>query len=302
MVTNFGMKVHVGEICKWLESQRDCALPKAERRRLTSFSREYKTSNQIFLSVLNRLQTRRVARQLDHSDYVVKEVLGPVDARYVIYAKTGLGTPSTDQSSGKLHIARNARVQPTASSSAIQLKKPLGERLNPAFALQRHTVPTAGVMAKQSYFVQVTIVLSSFDDRQIAHVELFFHLDRRSVLALSVRSSRNVTVPHFPSFTHFLATERIILSMTVRKRFDVSYQVEYQAGDPIKPVSPVLLINEPALIYQLLTNYLRNNGPNVTRCGFQVMVRSWVMSFLTQYSRLALNFSNQNLLFVIKKC
>ncbi|GFX47324.1 transposable element Tcb2 transposase [Trichonephila clavipes] len=65
------------------------------------------------------------------------------------------------------HIVRNARVQPTASLAAIQAQvvfkvesrfnlssndnrvrvwRPRGERLNPAFALQRHTAPTAGVM------------------------------------------------------------------------------------------------------------------------------------------------------------
>ncbi|GFV21831.1 transposable element Tcb2 transposase [Trichonephila clavipes] len=62
------------------------------------------------------------------------------------------------------HIVRNARVQPTSSSAAIQVIfsdefsfnlssddkrvhvwRPRSERLNPAFALQRHTAPTAGV-------------------------------------------------------------------------------------------------------------------------------------------------------------
>ncbi|GFV15603.1 hypothetical protein TNCV_4836291 [Trichonephila clavipes] len=37
------MKVHVREICNWLEMQRDSALHTAGRGRLTSFSVEYKT-------------------------------------------------------------------------------------------------------------------------------------------------------------------------------------------------------------------------------------------------------------------
>ncbi|GFU50640.1 transposable element Tcb2 transposase [Trichonephila clavipes] len=37
---------------------------------------------------------------------------------------------------------------PTSSDdNRVRLRKPRGERLNPAFALQRHTAPTAGVMA-----------------------------------------------------------------------------------------------------------------------------------------------------------
>ncbi|GFV98342.1 transposable element Tcb2 transposase [Trichonephila clavipes] len=65
------------------------------------------------------------------------------------------------------HIVRNARVQPTSSSTVIQAQvvfsdeskislssddnrvrvwRSRSERLNLAFALQRHTPPTAGVM------------------------------------------------------------------------------------------------------------------------------------------------------------
>ncbi|GFU87826.1 transposable element Tcb2 transposase [Trichonephila clavipes] len=47
-------------------------------------------------------------------------MLGPVDTRDVIYTKTRLRTPSTDQSSRRPPYLRNARVQPTASSAAIQ--------------------------------------------------------------------------------------------------------------------------------------------------------------------------------------
>ncbi|GFV10975.1 uncharacterized protein TNCV_4707371 [Trichonephila clavipes] len=46
-----------------------------------------------------RWSARRVARQLGHTDCVVREVLGPVDPRDAIYMKDRLRTPSTDQSS-----------------------------------------------------------------------------------------------------------------------------------------------------------------------------------------------------------
>ncbi|GFU56775.1 transposable element Tcb2 transposase [Trichonephila clavipes] len=47
-------------------------------------------------------------------------MLGPVDPRDIIFTKTRLRTPSTDQCSRSVHIVRNAREQQTASSSAIQ--------------------------------------------------------------------------------------------------------------------------------------------------------------------------------------
>ncbi|PRD26940.1 UNVERIFIED_CONTAM: hypothetical protein NCL1_36714 [Trichonephila clavipes] len=46
IVTKLGMQEHIGEICKRLEMQRDCALRIAGRGRLTSFSVECKTDNQ----------------------------------------------------------------------------------------------------------------------------------------------------------------------------------------------------------------------------------------------------------------
>ncbi|GFS87880.1 transposable element Tcb2 transposase [Trichonephila clavipes] len=97
-----------------------CALRIAGRERLTSFAMEYKTGC-----------PRQASRKEDR------------------------------------HIVGNARVQPTASSATIQSQdafsdksrfflssgdnrvrvwRPPGESLNPAFALQRHTTPPAGVM------------------------------------------------------------------------------------------------------------------------------------------------------------
>ncbi|GFU93358.1 transposable element Tcb1 transposase [Trichonephila clavipes] len=75
--------------------------------------------------------------------------------------RPGSGHPRQTSCREDRHIIRNAHVQPTASSATIQAqvapslgapvssnhtKAPPGERLDPAFALQRHTAPTAGVM------------------------------------------------------------------------------------------------------------------------------------------------------------
>ncbi|GFY07051.1 hypothetical protein TNCV_4203221 [Trichonephila clavipes] len=45
IVTKLGTEVHVGEICKWLEMQRDFALRMAGRGRLNLFPVEYKTGS-----------------------------------------------------------------------------------------------------------------------------------------------------------------------------------------------------------------------------------------------------------------
>ncbi|GFW09570.1 transposable element Tcb2 transposase [Trichonephila clavipes] len=83
--------------------------------------------------------------------------------------RPGSGRPRQTSHREDHHIVRNARVQSTASSAAIQAQNQVvfsdesrfnlssddnrvhesrrrGERLNPAFALQRHTTPTAGMM------------------------------------------------------------------------------------------------------------------------------------------------------------
>ncbi|GFW00206.1 transposable element Tcb2 transposase [Trichonephila clavipes] len=85
--------------------------------------------------------------------------------------RPGSGHPRLTSRREDCHIIRNACVQPTASSTTIQAQvapslggpvssqtirssddncvrvwRLCGEHLNPAFALQRHTTPTAGVM------------------------------------------------------------------------------------------------------------------------------------------------------------
>ncbi|GFW75262.1 transposable element Tcb2 transposase [Trichonephila clavipes] len=131
---------------------------------------------------------RRVARQLGHSDCVVRRCRDPWIQEMSFTRRPGSGHPRQTSRREDHFIARNAHVQPSASSAAIQAQVapslgapvsfwtirrrlpeghlgsdesrfnlssdgirvhvlgPRGERLNPTFALERHTAPTAGVM------------------------------------------------------------------------------------------------------------------------------------------------------------
>ncbi|GFX82882.1 transposable element Tcb2 transposase [Trichonephila clavipes] len=160
--------------------QRDCALRIASRGHLTSSSVEYKTGSQSLFECAESF-TKRVARQLGRSDCVVRRCWDQWIRDMSFTRRAGSGHPrQTSRREGR-HIVRNARAQPTASSAAVQAQvvpslgapvssrtirrrlaeghlgsrsddnrvrvwRPRGERLNPAFALQRHTTPTAGVM------------------------------------------------------------------------------------------------------------------------------------------------------------
>ncbi|GFS93798.1 hypothetical protein TNCV_5052751 [Trichonephila clavipes] len=68
--------------------QRDCALCKAVRGCLTSFSVKYNTGNQSLFECVESFTKK---------DLSCEEVFGSVDPRDVIYTKTRLRTPSTDQ-------------------------------------------------------------------------------------------------------------------------------------------------------------------------------------------------------------
>ncbi|GFX64031.1 uncharacterized protein TNCV_1791521 [Trichonephila clavipes] len=126
---------------------------------------------------------RQVARELDRSDCVVRGVLGPVDPTDIIYTKTRRRTPTTEQPSkrpaheykmheysscfigmsswhsgavhnetglqrngARLSLAMNLDLISAVMTIHVRVWRPIGERLNPVFALQRHTPPTAGVM------------------------------------------------------------------------------------------------------------------------------------------------------------
>ncbi|GFV69169.1 transposable element Tcb2 transposase [Trichonephila clavipes] len=98
---------------------------------------------------------RKVARQFGRSDCVVASV----DPRDVIYIKTGLRTPSTDQSSrrsshhwtatkwNQIVYSDEYRFNLSSDATPVRVWSPRGERLNPAFALQQRTAPTSDVMA-----------------------------------------------------------------------------------------------------------------------------------------------------------
>ncbi|GFX13592.1 uncharacterized protein TNCV_3136651 [Trichonephila clavipes] len=121
---------------------------------------------------------RRVARQLGRSDCVVRKCWDQDDPRAIIYTKTRLRTPSTDQSSRRpphrkkctrtanCFIGRHpgtgstfirgpcvfsnhtnrTRYNLNSDDNRVRVWRPRGERLNPAFSSHRHIAPTAGVM------------------------------------------------------------------------------------------------------------------------------------------------------------
>ncbi|GFX99296.1 transposable element Tcb2 transposase [Trichonephila clavipes] len=141
--------------------QRDCDLRIAGRGRLTSFSVEYKKGNQSFYECAESFTEEELSSSIGPLLLCCEEVLGPVNPRDVIYTKTRLKTPSTEQSSRKPlhpewnHVARirngirisdESRFNLSSDDNRVRLWRPRCGRLNPAFALQRHTTPTAGVM------------------------------------------------------------------------------------------------------------------------------------------------------------
>ncbi|GFW39713.1 hypothetical protein TNCV_3188841 [Trichonephila clavipes] len=76
-------------------------------------------------------------------------MLGLVDPRDVIYTKTRLLTPSTDQSSrrpSQQTRARESRSNLSSDDIRVHVWRPRIESLNSAFALQRLTTTAAGVM------------------------------------------------------------------------------------------------------------------------------------------------------------
>ncbi|GFV22364.1 transposable element Tcb2 transposase [Trichonephila clavipes] len=113
---------------------------------------------------------RRVARQLGRSDCVVRRCWNQWIRESSFTSRPSRGYLRQTSHRENCHIVRNTLVQPTASSAAIQaqvapslgslvssrtirrclaeghLGRPHREHLNPAFALQRRTAPTAGVM------------------------------------------------------------------------------------------------------------------------------------------------------------
>ncbi|GFV35370.1 transposable element Tcb2 transposase [Trichonephila clavipes] len=67
-----------------------------------------------------RWSVRRVVRQLGHSDYVVRRCWDQWIREMSFTRRPGSGRPRQASRPEDLHIVRNAHVQPTATSAAIQ--------------------------------------------------------------------------------------------------------------------------------------------------------------------------------------
>ncbi|GFS51543.1 transposable element Tcb2 transposase [Trichonephila clavipes] len=174
--------------------QRDCALRVADRERLTSFSVEYKTGDPQQTSCREDCHIVRNARvQPTASSAAIQEQIEPL-----------LGAPVSSRTirrclaEGHLVSWRSLRVLPLTltnrhlrlewcrargnwiaaewnqvvfsdesrfklicDDNRVRLWRPWGEHINPAFALQRHTTPTADVMVWGSiaYNTRSTLVL-----------------------------------------------------------------------------------------------------------------------------------------------
>ncbi|GFX42961.1 transposable element Tcb2 transposase [Trichonephila clavipes] len=94
---------------------------------------------------------RRVARQLGHSDCVVRRCWDQWIQEMSFTRRPGSGRPRPTSRREDRHIVRNARVQPTASSAATRHRVVTLFKGGPPHslrnaALQRHTAPTAGMM------------------------------------------------------------------------------------------------------------------------------------------------------------
>ncbi|GFX16473.1 transposable element Tcb1 transposase [Trichonephila clavipes] len=79
---------------------------------------------------------RRVARQLGRYDCVVRRCWNQWIREMSFTRRQGSGRPRQTITSINL----------SSDDNRVHLWRPLGERLNSSFALQRHTAPTAGVM------------------------------------------------------------------------------------------------------------------------------------------------------------
>ncbi|GFV57014.1 transposable element Tcb2 transposase [Trichonephila clavipes] len=132
---------------------------------------------------------RRVARQLGRSDCMVKMYWDQWIREIAFTRRPGSFRPRKTSRREDRHIVRNARAQITASSAAIQAQivysdesrfnlssddnrvrvgRPLGERLNSAFALQRHTAPTAGVIVWSAITYNTRLLLLLTRDTKAA--------------------------------------------------------------------------------------------------------------------------------------
>ncbi|GFU56091.1 uncharacterized protein TNCV_3405521 [Trichonephila clavipes] len=122
--------------------QRVCVLRIAGRWSLKSFSVEYKAGNQSLFECKNRLQRKsEVDMPLHHfrrkyeplSQFERGRIIGMMEAGWSVRRVAR-------------QLGRSDCVVSSSDDNRVRVWRPSGERFNHAFALQRYTAPTAGVM------------------------------------------------------------------------------------------------------------------------------------------------------------
>ncbi|GFV83771.1 transposable element Tcb2 transposase [Trichonephila clavipes] len=120
---------------------------------------------------------RRVARQLSRSDSVAQDALDRPVVEKTATSTFGIAAPTHQYLRWEWCRARGnwtaaewiqvvlndeSRFNLSSDDNRVRVRKHHGERLNPAFALQQHTTPTAGVMvwAAIAYNTRSRLVLS----------------------------------------------------------------------------------------------------------------------------------------------
>ncbi|GFT79346.1 transposable element Tcb1 transposase [Trichonephila clavipes] len=154
-----GKEKVVREICKRLEMQRDCALRISDRRRLTSFFVENKTIG-VRSSGSERCHLHEDETQdaLDRPQHLKKctRTTNCFISRNPAALDAHPSTPRlewcrarenwTAAEWNQVVFSDESRFNLSSDDNHVRVWRPRGERLNPAFALQHHTTPTAVVM------------------------------------------------------------------------------------------------------------------------------------------------------------
>ncbi|GFU40036.1 transposable element Tcb2 transposase [Trichonephila clavipes] len=126
--------------------QRDCAFRIAGRGRLTSFSVEYKTGNQSlfeYAESFTKEELRRLAEgHLGSRRPLHVLPLTPTHRRLRLeWCHTRENWTATEWN--QVVFSDESRFNLSSDDNRVRVWRPHGERLNPTFASQRHTAPTA---------------------------------------------------------------------------------------------------------------------------------------------------------------
>ncbi|GFX54199.1 transposable element Tcb1 transposase [Trichonephila clavipes] len=157
------MKVHVGEICKLLEMQRDCAaaLIVLGGGVETSGSERCYLHDDQAQDALDRPVVKKTATSAPVSSRTIRRLLAeghfgswrplrvlpltPTHRRLRLEWCRARGNWTVAEWNQGV-FSDEYRFNLSSDDNRVRVWRPRGERLNPAFALQRHTAPTAGVM------------------------------------------------------------------------------------------------------------------------------------------------------------